>query len=140
MSVTTTVHLNFRGQARAALEFYQSVFGGRLTVATYADAHRVQRPEEADQVIWGEVQSEAGFHVMAFDVPGDRAHDPGVEAVFVSVRGQDEDEIRGYWDKIVVGGTVREPLEPSGWAKLYGMVADQFGVIWVLDVMAPFEG
>jgi PhnB protein len=38
MSVTTTTHLNFRGEARAALEFYQRVFGGDLTVISYRDA------------------------------------------------------------------------------------------------------
>ncbi len=140
MSITTTVHLNFRGQAREALEFYQSVFGGELAVATYADAQRVSRPEEAGQVIWGQVQSAAGFHVMAFDVPGERAYDPGVEAVFVSVRSQEEDEIRRYWDELVKGGTIREDLAPSGWSKLYGMVKDRFGVIWVLDVVAPYPG
>lgn len=37
MSIRTTTHLNFRGDARAALEFYQSVFGGQVTIATYGD-------------------------------------------------------------------------------------------------------
>ena len=44
MTITTTTHLNFRGDARAALEFYQSVFGGELTAVTYADARRRDRP------------------------------------------------------------------------------------------------
>ena len=73
MSVTTTTHLNFRGLARAALEFYQSVFGGQLLAVTYADAHNVQRPDEAGQLMWGQVQSPDGFHVMAYDVPASRA-------------------------------------------------------------------
>lgn len=38
MSIATTTHLNFRGQARAALERYQAVFGGDLTVITYGQA------------------------------------------------------------------------------------------------------
>lgn len=37
MSITATPDLNFRGDARAALEFYRSVFGGDLHVSTYAD-------------------------------------------------------------------------------------------------------
>ena len=37
MSVQTTPHLNFRGDARAALELYRSVFGGELVVTTYGD-------------------------------------------------------------------------------------------------------
>lgn len=39
MSVTTTTHLNFRGQAREALQLYASVFGGEVQAFTYGDAH-----------------------------------------------------------------------------------------------------
>lgn len=36
MTVTTTTHLNFRGQARAALQLYASIFGGEVTAFSYA--------------------------------------------------------------------------------------------------------
>ena len=140
MSVATTTHLNFRGQARAALEFYQSVFGGQLVAVTYADAHSAQRPEEADQVLWGQVQSEHGFSVMAYDVPASRPYEPGTDPVFVSVRGTDADELRGHWQALSEGATVKAPLNPSEWAPLYGMLTDRFGVTWVLDIAAPYNG
>jgi PhnB protein len=140
MSVTTATHLNFRGQARQALEFYQSIFGGHLVAVSYADAHSAQLPEEADQIMWGQVQSEDGFHVMAYDVPASRAYEPGTDPVFVSVRGQDEDEIRRYWAGLSQNATIKAPLEPSGWAPLYGMLTDRFGVTWVLDVAVPYAG
>jgi PhnB protein len=140
MSVTTTTHLNFRGRAREALEFYRSVFGGHLVAISYADAHAVQRPDEADQIMWGQVQSEDGFQVMAYDVPASRAYHPGTDPVFVSVRGQDEDEIRRYWHALAEDATIKAPLEPATWAPLYGMLTDRFGVTWVLDVTAPYTG
>ena len=68
MSITTVTHLNLRGNARAALEFYQSAFGGDLVAVTYQDAGNVERPDETDQIMWGQVTSPAGFHIMAFDV------------------------------------------------------------------------
>ncbi len=134
MSITTTTHLNFRGDARAALELYQSVFGGDLSAVSYADAHSVQNPAEADQIMWGQVASADGFHVMAYDVPSSRAWEPGVAPFFVSVRGADADEIRRYWDRLADGSTVVVPLAPAPWAPLYGMMTDRFGVTWVLDV------
>jgi PhnB protein len=140
MSVTTTTHLNFRGQARPALEFYQSVFGGELVAVTHAQSYGTQDPAEADLIGWGQVRSEAGFHVMAYDVPAARAYEPGADPVFVSLRGQDEDEIRRYWDGLAEGATIKAPLEPSGWAPLYGMLTDRFGVTWVLDVAVPYAG
>ena len=139
MAITTTTHLNFRGDARAALEFYQSVFGGDLVAVTYADAHAVTSESEANQIMWGQVTSEAGFHVMAYDVPGYLEHEPGKNPVFVSVHGADADELGRYWSALVVGGDVVVELAPAAWSPLYGMVRDQFGVTWVLDVEVPYE-
>ena len=139
MTITTTPHLNFRGDARAALEFYQSVFGGQLALVTYADAGAVTEAAEADQIMWGQVSSDAGFRVMAYDVPGHTAWEPGVIPVFVAVRGVDADEIVGYWEKLADGAIVVAPLAPAQWGPLYGMLADRFGVTWVLDVEVPWS-
>lgn len=139
MPVTTTTHLNFRGQARAALTRYADVFGGDVTVVTYADAHAVQDPADADQVMWGQVVSPGGFRVMAYDVPAHLPHDAGSNAFFVSVRGDDADEVTRHWHALAEGGTVLQDLAPAGWAPLYGMLVDRFGVTWVLDVTAPYE-
>jgi len=134
MTITTTTHLNFRGDARAALEFYQSVFGGQLVALSYADAQRETTPAEADHVLFGSVTSDEGFRIMAFDVLAGRAYDPGTIPVFVSVRVTDAAAITGYWEKLVDGGTIVEPIGPSQWSPLYGMLTDRFGVTWVLDV------
>jgi PhnB protein len=141
MAITTTTHLNFRGDARAALEFYQSVFGGQVALITYQDAHNVQNPSEADQIMWGQVQGDNGFHVMAYDVPSALSYDQGDKPVFVSVRGDADsaDEITSYWKGLSQGATVQADLGPAPWgAPLYGMLTDQFGVIWVLDVQASY--
>ncbi len=134
MSVTTTTHLNFRGAARAVLEFYRSVFGGEIAVLTYTDAHNVQDPSEADQVMWGQVQSGNGIHLMAYDVPVRMPYDQGINSVFVSVRGRDTEEITSYWTGLLEGATILSDLAPAGWSPLYGMLKDRFGVVWVLDV------
>lgn len=136
MAIKTTTHLNFRGAAREALEFYQSVFGGHLVAVTYAEAGAVQNPDEAGQVIWGQVVAENGFAVMAYDVPSALEWDPGVIPVFVSVRGDDEDELSRHWQGLSEGGTVMQPFGPSAWSKAYGMLKDRFGVTWVLDMVA----
>ncbi|MGW4042547.1 VOC family protein [Streptomyces sp. NPDC004721] len=140
MSVTTTTHLNFRGQAREALVFYQSVFGGRSVAVTYKDAGAVQNESEADWVMWGEVAGGNGFHVMAYDVPSQLPWDQGKNQFFVSVRGDDADEVSALWDKLAQGSTIVRPLDRAQWAPLYGMLTDRFGVTWVLDVTPPYNG
>lgn len=139
MSIATTAHINLRGTAREALTFYRSVFGGDLVAVSYRDAHSVTEEAEADLVMWGQVRSEAGFHVMAYDVPAARPYDAGVAPYFVSVRGADADEVTGYWEALTAEGSgtsVVVPLAPAGWAPLYGMATDRFGVTWILDVAA----
>ncbi|MEU4447050.1 VOC family protein [Actinosynnema sp. NPDC050801] len=140
MSVTTTTHLNFRGDAHAALEFYRSVFGGHLAVVTYSDAGNVQEDADADRVMWGQVLAGNGFHVMAYDVPSRLAHDPGENSFFVSLRGETVDEVTGYWEALSDGATVVIPMGPAGWAPAYGMLRDRFGVVWVVDVVSEHNG
>ncbi|QIG41747.1 VOC family protein [Nocardioides anomalus] len=134
MTIAVTPHLNFRGQARAALDFYRSVFGGEVVVLSYADMGQGQDPATADHVVWGQVSSPDGFRVMAYDVYPHLPLDPGQGAFFVSVRGSDAEELQGYWDGLAEGATVTAPLAPSAWAPLYGMLTDRFGITWVLDV------
>lgn len=114
------------------------MFGGRIALVTYADARDVSDPAEAGQIMWGQVQAENGFHVMAYDVPGNQSYSPGDKPVFVSVRGGDSDEITTYWKGLSEGATVVQDLGPAGWAPLYGMLKDRFGVVWVLDVAVEY--
>ena len=140
MSISTVTHVNLRGNARQALEFYRSVFGGDLVAITYADAGQAPDPAEADQIMWGQVTSADGFQIMAYDVPSSRPWSQGDSPFFVSVRGRDADEIGGYWKGLAEGSTVVVDLGPAGWSPLYGMVTDRFGVTWVLDVAAEHAG
>ena len=99
----------------------------------------MQNPDEADQIMWGEVVSEDGFHVMAYDVPSATAYNAGEIPFFVSVRGTHTDQIITYWDKLSAQGTVKAPLAPAAFSPLYGMVTDRLGVTWVLDVAVAYS-
>ena len=153
MSVTTTTHLNFRGNARSALEFYQSVFGGQVTIATYGDFGMPKEIPGAENVVFGKVESEHGFRVMAYDIPGQTGgsvdaagsthRENGTtlttQSFFVSVQGETLDEVEGYWAALSVGGSVVEPLAASAWSPGFGMLTDRFGVTWILDVAVAYS-
>jgi PhnB protein len=85
MSVSTVAHLNFTGNAREALEFYHSVFGGQVMIATYAQVGVPQDSPDADQAVFspvdpdspdadhvafGMVAADNGFRLAAYDVFG----------------------------------------------------------------------
>lgn len=134
MTIKTVVHLNFRGNARQALTFYQSVFSGEITLVTYHDAHAAAEPSQADQILWGQVISVDGFQIMAYDVPPSKAWSAGEIPFYVSVRGDDAETLTRYWAALSADGAVIEPLGAAGFSPLYGMVKDAFGVTWVLDL------
>jgi len=152
MSITTTTHLNFRGDARAALEFYRSVFGGELSIATYGDFGMPQDAPGADSVVFGQLESDGGFRVMAYDIPGQhggRADDAGSthrengvtltdQSFFLAVRGETLAEVEGYWNALSAGASIVEPLAASAWSPGFGMLTDSFGVTWILDVAAAY--
>jgi PhnB protein len=132
MSITVTPHLNFRGDAREALEFYRAAFGGELAIVSYADLGNAD-PATAAHVSWGQVTAPSGFRIMAYDVYPHLEWDQGSDPFFVSVRGTDTAELHRYWDGLADGATVRQPLAPAPWSALYGQLTDRFGVTWVLD-------
>jgi PhnB protein len=151
MTIQTTTHLNFRGDARAALDFYQSVFGGHTVISTYADVGMPLDSPGADNVVFGLVASDNGFRVMAYDIPGEtggtltggtstrRENNTTVtdQALFVCINADTLDEARGYWDGLVDRATVVEPLAASAWSAGFGMLTDRFGVTWSVGVTAP---
>jgi PhnB protein len=152
MGIQTTTHLNFRGTARQALDFYQTVFGGQVFATTYGDVGMPKELPGADKVVFGQLENEGGFRLMAYDVPGH--DDPDAAAIsgttrrengatitdrtfFQSVRGDSLEEVAAYWDTLSEGAEVIEPLAASPWSPGFGMLTDRFGVTWVLDVQSP---
>ena len=150
MPVQTTTHLNFRGDARQALEFYQSVFGGHLVVNTYADFGMPAELPGSDKVVFGLVAGENGFRIMGYDIPGrteggiaapgstHRENNTTItdQSLFVSISTPTLEELQGYWDALSTDATIVEPLAASAWSAGFGMLADRFGVTWTASVTA----
>lgn len=149
MTLTTTTHLNFRGTARQALEFYRSVFGGEVTLATYGDFGMPAGVPGADKIVFGQMESPAGIRLMAYDIPGQDDPDAAATAgstrrengttvtdrtFFQSLRAESLDELTRSWDGLADGAEIVEPLAASAWSPGFGMLTDRFGVTWVLDV------
>lgn len=133
MSVTTTTHVNFRGQAREALAFYQSVFGGETSIATYEDIHAVEEPSQAGHVAFGRVDAPNGFTIMGYDVQPSKDYDPGTNPFYITLQGTNGDEIQSLWDALAASAShILIPLAPAAFAPLYGMLTDRYGVTWIV--------
>jgi PhnB protein len=127
-------YLSFRDTARQAMDFYQSVFGGELTRSTFAEYHASEDPAEQDKIMHSQLKTDGGLVLMAADTPNSMEYTPG-NNYSVSLSGDDEAGLRGYWDKLAAGGTVTMPLEKAPWGDTFGMCADKFGVGWLVNIV-----
>src|SRR3954453_17271417 len=118
-------YLSFNGDAREAMEFYRSVFGGDLNVSTFGEAGMPDGPA-ADKVMHAQLETPAGFTLMASDTAPGMEYSAPNSAITVSLSGDDED-LRGYWEKVADGGTVLMPLEKQMWGDEFGMCVDRYG-------------
>jgi PhnB protein len=128
-------YLNFNGNARQALEFYTSVFGGNLTLNTFAEFGAKDSPD-ADRIMHGMLETDAGYTIMAADVPSEMEYH-SVSGLSLSISGDDADILHGYWDKLSKTGTITMPLQEQVWGDEFGMCADKFGVPWLVNIAAP---
>ena len=133
MATTLNPYIGFRDDARSAMDFYQSVFGGELTRSTFADMGMADDPAEAEKVMHSQLVTPGGMVLMAADTPNAMEHTPG-GAISVSLSGTDEFELRGYWDGLTETGTVVLPLEKAPWGDSFGMCQDRFGVTWMVNI------
>ncbi|WP_449385488.1 VOC family protein [Cellulomonas soli] len=136
MTTRLNPYLSFRSDARDALEFYRSVFGGDLTTMTFAEGGMSQDPAEQDNLMHGQLITDGGLTLMASDTPASMELTPG-SSHSVSLSGEDEAELRGYWDGLSEGATITEPLTTAPWGDTFGMLTDKFGVPWMVNITVP---
>ena len=134
MSVVLNPYLNFDGNAREAIEFYHSVFGGELAISTFGEMGMSEDPEESKKVMHSMLTSPNGLVLMGADTPGSVEYTGGGDLVSVSLSGEDVEELTGYWEKLSDGGTVQEPLTAAPWGDHFGMCDDKFGVHWLVNI------
>jgi PhnB protein len=128
-------YISFAGNARQAMEFYERVFGGTLTMNTFGEFGTQDSPD-ADNIMHAMLETDSGLTLMGSDTPPGMEHHPG-NNIAVSLSGDEADELRGYWQKLSDGGTVSVPLEKQMWGDEFGMCVDQFGIPWMVNIGQP---
>lgn len=133
MASVLNPYLSFRAEARQAMEFYKSVFGGTLKMNTFGE---FGSPEgaDADKIMHAQLETDNGYTLMASDTPAGMDYNPGTN-ITVSLSGDDAGDLRGYWDKLSEGGTVTVPFEKQMWGDEFGSCIDKFGIPWMVNVV-----
>jgi PhnB protein len=132
MAVVLNPYLNFRDETREAMEFYRGVFGGELRMMTFKEYQASEDPSEDDKIMHAQLEAD-GIMFMAADTPKSMEYQPGTN-FNMSLSGEDEAVLRGYFEKLQDGGNVIMPLEKAPWGDTFGMLVDRYGVRWLVNV------
>ena len=127
-------YITFDGNAREAMEFYQSALGGELEVNTfgeYGDAG-----PDGDKIMHANLETPDGFTLMASDTPPGMTP-PSGSSITVSLSGDDADKLRGYWEKLSEDAEITMPLERQVWGDEFGQFTDRFGIQWMVNIAGP---
>ncbi len=132
-------YLGFKDNAREAMEFYKSVFGGELALNTFKEYQASQDPAEDDKIMHGALEVPNGMMLMGADTPNSIEYKPG-STISVSLSGDNEEELRGYYDKLLAdGGMAPMPIAKAPWGDTFGMVVDKFGTQWMVNIAGKKE-
>lgn len=127
-------YISFDGNAREAMEFYKTVFGGELTLSTFGEAGMTDHGVKPDGIMHAQLIADNGITLMGSDAAtGMREFVAGTN-MSVSLSGDNEEELTGYYNKLVEGGKVEQPLEKAPWGDTFGMCIDKFGTFWMVNI------
>lgn len=132
----TQPYLNFAGNTREAMEFYQNAFGGKLDVMTFADAHVPNLPPGVEKMVMHARLESGPLTIMA----SDPAHDMTITAgnnFHINVDCSDNAEQDKLFKALGEGGKVTMPLAEQFWGARFGMLTDKFGINWMFNSELP---
>ncbi len=136
MQTKLNAYLSFKDNAREAMEFYQTVFGGKLDINTFKEFGASQDPSEDNKVMHAMLEGDNDITFMASDTPNSMDFKPG-NNFSMSLSGDNEAGLTNYFNKLVEGGQITMPLEVAPWADKFGMLTDKFGVAWMINISKP---
>ncbi|GAA4180405.1 VOC family protein [Gryllotalpicola koreensis] len=135
MSASFTPYLSFRGQAREAMNFYQSVFGGELSLMTFAEGGMTDGADP-NQIMHASLDGPVS--IMGSDVPESMPFSQGSRvSLCFSGDAAELDTGRRYYASLSEGGADVLPFDLAPWGDYYGQLTDRFGISWMFDFGAP---
>ncbi len=131
-------YLFFNGSCEQAVEFYRKALGAEVEMMMrFKDSPEPHQPGMVPPGFENKIMH-TSFRigettVMASD--GCSAEKANFEGFSLSLSIPNEAEADRVFAALAEGGQVRMPLTKTFWSPRFGMVADRFGVGWMISVM-----
>jgi PhnB protein len=126
-------YINFNGQCRQAMSFYQECLGGELHLQPIAGSPiEAQCPQAIHDQILHSALINKGIFLMGSDMQGPVKFVPG-NNMAISINCSSEEEIRTFFTKLSSKGEIIDDLKKQFWGGLFGVLTDQFGIRWMFN-------
>ncbi len=134
--------LNFDGNCREAMEFYKKCFDAELFLLPYGEAPgdpAWKAEAQKDKILHSGLTKGSLTILLAADVmPGAGARQ--YNGFGVAIQCESVPEIDALFAALGENGEVTMPLQETFWAARFGMLTDQFGIHWMLNLGKPPQG
>ena len=124
--------LAFNGQCEAAFQLYEKLFAGEITLLlTYGNSPTASSfPGLEDKIAHATLK--VGDQVLTgADVPPRSYEKPQGFAIQLNI--DNPDEAQRIFNTLAEGGIVQFPIQPTFWARCYGILTDPFGTPWEIN-------
>ena len=129
-------YLNFDGQAEAAFDFYQSVFGGEVTKMKMADApvSEIVSEEERNRMMHISLPIGPSTILMGSDIFPSMGHTlTKGNYAYLSLHPDSREEADRLFNGLAEGGNIEMPMEDQFWGDYFGSFTDKFGIRWMVN-------
>ena len=137
MTTRLAPYLNFPGNAREAMNFYHSIFGGELNILGFDAFGATDVP--SDGVMHAALSCD-GFSIYASDAMPGAEQTWGGTRVYCAFMSDDLATCSQWFTKLAEGGTVGQALETMQWGDTFGLVMDRYGIEWMFNVGSAPQG
>jgi PhnB protein len=128
-------YLNFDGNTRDAMTFYQKCTGGELKIQTFGDVKAPGPPGSENRVMHAHLQKGSAVLMASDTMPGM----PFTQGnnIWVNIDCDGVPEIEALFKAFSEGGKVIMPLADQFWGARFGMLTDKFGINWMFNCELP---
>ncbi|MGC1176599.1 MAG: VOC family protein [Candidatus Saccharimonadales bacterium] len=127
--ISLDAYLFFDGNCRQAMEFYEDIFGGKLSVQTHGESPDTD-PANKDKVMHAHLEG-GDIKLFASDTIKKKL---GTGKIELCLGGSDEAKLTEIFDALSAGGTVNMPLKKEFWGDTFGSLVDKYGVNWMMNI------
>ena len=127
-------YLTFNGNCRQAMNFYNEVLDGELSLQTIGDSPMADKmPAKMKDCILHSQLTKGDLVLMGSDMVGEQGLLKGNSVTLMLVCNSEE-EIKNCYEKLSAEGKATHPLENTFWGALFGGLTDKFGNHWLLNL------